>query len=90
MSDERDNMSDGTNGQEDQLAAQTNHANALDPLMLELLVCPLTKSPLDYDQDAQELISEHANLAYPVRDGVPVLLPSEARVLDEEASGASQ
>lgn len=53
--------------------------------MLELLVCPLTKGQLAYDADRDELISRMAKLAYPVRDGIPVLLPSEARVLDEES-----
>ena len=57
----------------------------LDPKMLELLVCPLTKTPLKYDQDAEELISVKAALAYPIRDGIPILLPSEARPLDDQA-----
>ncbi|WP_306119026.1 MULTISPECIES: Trm112 family protein [unclassified Roseitalea] len=56
----------------------------MDPLMLELLVCPLTKKPLEYDPETNELISDHAGLAYPVRGGVPILLPSEARSLKEE------
>ncbi len=51
--------------------------------MLELVVCPQTKSTLEYDEKAQELISRKAKLAYPVRDGVPILLISEARTLDE-------
>ncbi len=55
----------------------------LDPKMLELVVCPQTKSTLEYDEKAQELISRKAKLAYPVRDGVPILLISEARTLDE-------
>ena len=55
----------------------------LDPKMLELLVCPLTRGRLDHDADANELISKSANIAYPVRDGVPILLASEARMLDE-------
>ena len=55
----------------------------LDPKMLELLVCPLTRGRLDYDADANELISKSANVAYPIRDGVPILLASEARILDE-------
>ncbi len=50
-----------------------------DPKMLELLVCPVTKLPLRYDADAQELISEKAGLAYPIRDGIPVMLPDMAR-----------
>lgn len=55
----------------------------LDPKMLELLVCPKTRSNLDYDEANQELVSKKAKLAYPVRDGVPILLVSEARILDD-------
>ena len=55
----------------------------IDPKLLELLVCPLTKGPLDYDPAAQELISRQAKLAYPIRDGIPIMLPEEARVLPE-------
>ena len=55
----------------------------IDPKLLELLVCPLTKGPLDYDAAAQELISRQAKLAYPIRDGIPIMLPEEARVLTE-------
>ena len=54
----------------------------LDPKMLELLVCPQTKAALTYEEEAQEMVSTKAGLAYPVRDGVPILLISEARVLD--------
>jgi len=54
----------------------------LDPKMLELLVCPLTKGVLEYDREAGELISPSASLAYPIRDGIPILLPSEARTLE--------
>ena len=50
----------------------------IDPRLLEILVCPLTKGPLRYDREAQELISEEAGLAYPIRDGIPVMLISEA------------
>jgi uncharacterized protein YbaR (Trm112 family) len=53
----------------------------VDPKLLELLVCPLTKTTLDYDAEAQELISHAAKLAYPIRDGVPIMLPEEARTL---------
>ena len=53
----------------------------VDPKLLELLVCPLTKTTLDYDAEAQELISHAAKLAYPIRDGVPIMLPEEARKL---------
>lgn len=54
-----------------------------DPKLLELLVCPLTKSTLVYDRQANELVSKAAGLAYPVRDGIPIMLASEARPLDE-------
>lgn len=54
----------------------------IDPKLLEILVCPLTKGPLRYDADAGELISDQAGLAYPVRDGIPIMLVDEARKLD--------
>jgi uncharacterized protein YbaR (Trm112 family) len=54
----------------------------IDPRLLEVLVCPLTHTPLDYDRTAGELISRAARLAYPIRGGVPVMLPEEARALD--------
>ena len=57
-------------------------AGSIDPKLLEILVCPLTKGPLEYDQDKQELISRSAKLAYPIRDGIPIMLPEEARPLD--------
>lgn len=57
----------------------------LDPKMIELLVCPLTKCTLEYDEEASELISPKAALAYPIRDGIPILLPSEARPLDDKS-----
>ena len=53
----------------------------IDPLLLEVLVCPVTRTPMRYDEATQELFSEQAGLAYPVRDGVPVMLPDEARSL---------
>jgi uncharacterized protein YbaR (Trm112 family) len=55
----------------------------IDPKLLEILVCPLTKGQLIYDRERQELISKKAGLAYPIRDGVPVMLPEEARTLSE-------
>ncbi len=58
-------------------------AGAIDPKLLEILVCPLTKSPLRYDREAQELISDQAKLAYPIRDGIPIMLVDEARSLDD-------
>ena len=54
----------------------------IDPTLLEILVCPLTKSALEYDAEKQELISRAAKLAYPIRDGIPIMLPEEARRLD--------
>ena len=56
---------------------------SVDPELLEILVCPLTKGTLSYDQKAQELISEQAGLAFPIRDGIPVMLFDEARRLDD-------
>ncbi len=56
---------------------------AIDRKLLEILVCPQTKGPLEYDADRQELISRKAKLAYPIRDGIPIMLPDEARALDE-------
>ena len=53
----------------------------VDPKLLEILVCPLTKAPLRYDRARQELVSQAAGLAYPIRDGIPIMLPDEARVL---------
>ena len=55
----------------------------VDPKLLEILVCPLTKGPLEYDRAAQELISPQARLAYPIREGIPIMLVDEARRLDE-------
>jgi hypothetical protein len=57
--------------------------HSVDPKLLEILVCPLTKSELEYDAKAQELISRAARLAYPIRDGIPIMLPEEARKLED-------
>jgi uncharacterized protein len=54
----------------------------VDPKLLEILVCPVTRGPLTYDREEQELISEGAGLAYPIRDGIPIMLPDEARSLE--------
>lgn len=62
----------------------TQKRTAVDPKLLEILVCPLTKGPLRYDEEHQELISEKAGLAYPIRDGIPIMLVDEARELDPE------
>ncbi len=55
----------------------------VDPKLLEILVCPVTKEPLEYDVEAQELISRKAGLAYPIRDGIPIMLADEARQLND-------
>ncbi len=68
----------------------TGSSNTVDPKLLEILVCPLTKGPLTYDREAQELISKQAGLAYPVRDGIPIMLVDEARRLDEDESRATE
>ena len=67
--------------------AQQDHAprdntGRLDPKVLEILVCPLTKSTLHYDREKQELVSQQAKLAYPILDGIPIMLPDEARRID--------
>ncbi len=59
-------------------------SSEIDPLLLQLLVCPVTKGPLEYDRQAGELVSRAAGLAYPVRDGIPIMLVEEARALDED------
>ena len=66
------------------LAAETPPAEPpVDPRLLQVLVCPVTKGPLTYDRAANELISRKAGLAFPIRDGIPIMLPEEARPLDE-------
>lgn len=55
----------------------------IDPKLLEILVCPVSKTSLDYDPERQELISRAAGLAFPIRDGIPIMLPEEARTLDD-------
>ncbi len=54
----------------------------IDPRLLEILVCPLTRGPLTYDRERQELVSKQAGLAYPIRDGIPIMLADEARILE--------
>ncbi len=61
----------------------TDDGASVDPKLLEILVCPLTKGPLRYDREGQELISEQAGLAYPIRDGIPIMLIDKARHLDD-------
>jgi hypothetical protein len=58
-------------------------AGTVDPKLLEILVCPLTRTTLEYDSKRQELISRAAKVAYPIRDGIPIMLPDEARTLEE-------
>ena len=72
-------------------AEQMDEPSEIDPKLLEILVCPLTKGPLRYDRAAKELISDEAGLAYPIRDGIPIMLVDEARPLldDERAGGAA-
>ena len=60
-------------------------AQTVDPKLLEILVCPLTKGPLRYDQNANELVSDQAGLAFPIRDGIPIMLVDEARKLDVDS-----
>lgn len=64
----------------DMMQGQT--ATRVNPKLLEILVCPVTKTALEYDQAAQELISRAARLAYPIRDGIPIMLPEEARTIE--------
>jgi uncharacterized protein len=61
----------------------TVEATRVDPKLLEILVCPLTKGTLEYDSARQELVSRSAKLAYPIRDGIPIMLPEEARQLTD-------
>jgi len=72
MTADRKQTSDGARG-----------GRQVDPKLLEILVCPLTKTALDYDAKRQELISRAAGLAFPIRDGIPIMLPEEARKLDD-------
>ena len=58
-------------------------ARKIDPKLLEILVCPVTKTRLEYDAENQELVSRAAGLAYPIRDGIPIMLPDEARELKD-------
>lgn len=69
--------------------SEVQRTSGIDVRMLELLACPLTKGPLVWDAERCELVSKVARLAYPVRDGIPVLLPSEARVIDPGEPAAS-
>ncbi len=66
-----------------------NAGPGIDPKLLEILVCPLTHGPLRYDREQNELVSERAGLAYPVRDGIPIMLVEEARKLDDSPAGSA-
>ena len=71
--------------------SEPSHQQApLDPRLLEILVCPLTKGPLEYDREASELISRKAGLAYPVRDGIPIMLVDEARSLRDDETATKR
>ncbi|RCK54174.1 hypothetical protein TH25_02285 [Thalassospira profundimaris] len=59
------------------------HQSPVDPKLLEILVCPVTKDTLEYDREHGELISRKAGLAYPIRDGIPIMLPDEARAIED-------
>jgi len=63
----------------------SDQSSGVDPKLLEILVCPLTKGPLIFDAEKGELISKQANLAYPIRDGIPIMLVEEARPLDDDS-----
>lgn len=85
MNENNDTLESGSSQSESprtQAASDTQHE--VDPKLLEILVCPLTKGILEYDRDAQELISRQARLAYPIRDGIPIMLPEEARRIEDD------
>jgi uncharacterized protein len=65
------------------MAEAERTAGRVDPKLLEILVCPLTKTTLEYDAGRQELVSRAARLAYPIRDGIPIMLPDEARPIED-------
>jgi len=75
-------MNEGDHTTADPSASVAPEPSRIDPRLLEILVCPLTKTTLEYDRSRQELISRSAKLAYPIRDGIPIMLPEEARKFD--------
>ncbi len=75
-------MSENIQSGEDRMESSAHEGTKVDPRLLEILVCPLTKTSLEYDRNRQELISRSARLAYPIRDGIPIMLPEEARQVD--------
>ncbi len=76
-----------TDQDKDPSASPATPGEEVDPKLLEILVCPLTHGPLRYDRVRQELISDQAGLAYPIRDGIPIMLADEARQIDDTESG---
>jgi hypothetical protein len=77
-------MSSEMNEKPDADASKGHEPSSIDPRLLEVLVCPLSKTTLEYDRERQELISRAARLAYPIRDGIPIMLVEEARALDDD------
>ena len=76
-------MADEGSASSSEARARQSETSRIDPRLLEILVCPLTKTTLEYDSEHQELISRTARLAYPIRDGIPIMLPDEARPIAE-------
>ena len=78
-------MSDQRNEKSTKIDAEGGERDTqIHPKLLEMLVCPITHGPLRFDRETQELISDQAGLAYPIREGIPIMLSEEARVLDDE------
>jgi uncharacterized protein YbaR (Trm112 family) len=75
-------MSDNIDAGAENVESVAPEGTKVDPRLLEILVCPLTKTTLEYDRARQELISRSARLAYPIRDGIPIMLPEEARPIE--------
>lgn len=80
MAENEEDLQDRAAGSETKAAG----SHEVDPRLLEILVCPITKGLLEYDREAQELISRQARLAYPIRDGIPIMLPEEARHIEDD------
>jgi hypothetical protein len=80
-------MSDDTKDKSE--GAGSDRGQPVDPKLLEILVCPVSHGPLRYDRDRQELISDQARLAYPIREGIPIMLADEARELDDSGGPAA-
>lgn len=82
-------MTDDSDPADDVPAKPQPGPSGVDPRLLEILICPQTRHPLSYDRAANELVSKRARLAYPIRGGIPVMLPEEARDLDADSDGAA-